>query len=59
MGSGNPGDKPGYKVTTLSADDAEASQQLTQEHDNGFEVVTMFVSTTGIVRVILENYKGK
>lgn len=58
-GDFNPPGKPGYKVITLSANDEEASQQLTAEHDNGFEVVCMFVSTNGIARVILENYKGK
>lgn len=59
MGSGNPGDKPGYKVVTLAANDDEAGQQLTAERENGFEVVTMFVSTNGIARVILENYDKK
>lgn len=56
MGSGNPPDKPGYKVVTLPADDEKASEILTQAHDDGFEVVTMFVSVNGTARVVLENY---
>jgi hypothetical protein len=52
-GPGNPPDKTGYRVITLSANDDEASQQLTAARDAGFEVVTMFVSATGIARVIL------
>lgn len=58
-GDANPGDKLGYKVVTLASDDDAAGAQLTALRNDGFEVVTMFVSSTGIARVILDNYKGK
>jgi len=58
-GPTNPPDKRGYRVITLANDDDEAARQLTAAREAGFEVVCMFVSTTGIARVILRNYDKK
>jgi len=52
MGSGNPGDKPGYVVVTLSTDDAEATQELNDLEAQGYEL--RFFSNG---RAILDNYK--
>jgi hypothetical protein len=52
MGSGNPPDKPGYKVVTLDSNDTVASQQLNDLADQGYE----FLDLSGS-RVILGNYK--
>jgi len=55
MGSGNPGDKPGYVVVTLPTTpldaDAAAGDVLTKLHDQGYEVVAFDGG-----RVILGNY---
>jgi hypothetical protein len=52
MGSGNPGDKPGYQVVTLPTNDEAAAGILNALADSGYEVVAF---DNG--RVILGNYK--
>lgn len=55
MGSGNPGDKPGYKVIALSAHPDEATKQLNDAQAEGYEL--LFVIGQFGDRAILGNYK--